>query len=196
MRTLRPWQFASLRIVIALCAWLAIVPAAQADALDGALEVQSAFVSVTGGVYQLNARVRYPSNEQTESALRDGMTLYFDLDVEITRERRFWMNATVVSVGLRRELSYHSVTERYIVRDPLATEQRTFTTLDAALQYLGAVDAWPILVASQARGSGDYQVSVRASIHRGKLTDALRTLMFWSDDWQRTSEWYSWSLPR
>jgi hypothetical protein len=28
------------------------------------------------------------------------------------------------------------------------------------------------------------------------LTDALRVLMFWSDDWQRQSEWYAWSLPR
>jgi hypothetical protein len=37
---------------------------------------------------------------------------------------------------------------------------------------------------------------VRASVRRGRLTDALRALMFWSDDWQRESEWYSWSLPR
>lgn len=181
---------------LALLVCFAIVPTARADALDGALEVQSAFVSVTGGVYQLNARVRYPTNEQAVAALRDGMTLFFDLDVEVTRERRFWTDAIVVALGLRRELSYHSVTERYVVRDPLSPEQHTFVTLESALQYLGAVDGWPILVASQAPGSSEYKVSVRASIHRGKLTDALRALMFWSDDWQRTSDWYSWTLPR
>ena len=65
-----------------------------------------------------------------------------------------------------------------------------------ALDALGEVEAWPILVASQVTDPGEYTVSVRASVRRGRLTDALRTLMFWSDDWQRESEWYSWSLPR
>lgn len=197
---LKTFRFGSTRpLLAALLVLLGVVGSlardARADALDGALEVQSAFVSLTGGVYQLNARVRYPDNAQTAAALRDGMTLFFDLDVEVTRERRFWTNATVIALSLRRELSYHSVTERFVVRDPLVSEQRTFATLDEALQYIGGVDAWPILVAAQTPG-GDCKVAVRASIHRGKLTDALRALMFWSDDWQRTSEWYSWSLPR
>ena len=177
-------------------AWFGLVPLAEADALDGALEVQSAFVSTTAGVYQLNAHIRYPNNDETAAALRDGVTLFYDLDLEVTRERRYWTNAMIVALSLRRELAYHSVSERYVVRDPLAPEQRTFATLVEALDYMGNVENWPILVAAQVPGSANYKVGVRASIHRGKLTDALRALMFWSDDWQRTSEWYSWSLPR
>ncbi|NBX58723.1 MAG: DUF4390 domain-containing protein, partial [Gammaproteobacteria bacterium] len=98
---------------------------------------------------------------------------------------------------LERELSYHSVSERYVLRDPLeGGEQKSFATLEEALAALGSVDSWPILVTSQLAEPGDYIVSVRASVRRGRLTDALRALMFWSDDWQRESEWYSWSLPR
>jgi hypothetical protein len=75
-------------------------------------------------------------------------------------------------------------------------EQKSYATLEAALQDLGRVEAWPILVASQLALEGEYRVRVRASMRRGRLTDALRTLMFWTDDWQRESEWYSWLLPR
>ena len=35
----------------------------------------------------------------------------------------------------------------------------------------------------------------RAGVRRGRLPASLRALMFWTDDWHRTSEWYSWSLP-
>jgi hypothetical protein len=42
---------------------------------------------------------------------------------------------------------------------------------------------------------GQYHVSVRAGVRRGRLPSSLRAIMFWTDDWHRTSEWYSWSLP-
>jgi hypothetical protein len=181
--------------LLAMLPWLAAP--SFADPLDGTLEIQSAFVNNSSGVYQLHVRTRYPANEETVAALRDGVSLSYDIDVTVNRERRFWTDAGVVALKLERELSYHSVSERYVVRDPLANgEQKSFASLDEALAALGNVEAWPILVASQVREPGEYLVSVRASIRRGRLTDALRALMFWSDDWQRESEWYTWSLPR
>lgn len=186
---------AMLLAMLAVLPW-SVVPA-MADPLEGTLEIQSAFVNTAAGVYQLHVRTRYPANEETVAALRDGVSLSYDIDVTVTRERRFWADAGVVALKLQRELSYHSVSERYVVRDPLVGgEQKSFASLDEALVALGNVEAWPILVASQVSEPGEYLVSVRASIRRGRLTDALRALMFWSDDWQRESEWYSWSLPR
>lgn len=170
---------------------------ALADPLEGTLDVQSGFVNVVNGVYNLHVRVRYPVNEETRVSLQEGMSLSYDVDLEIMRARRFWTSASVVTLSLQRELSYHSVSERYVVRDPLGVnEQKSFSTLEAALSDLGQIDAWPILVASQVVNPGDYTIRVRAIVRRGRLTDALRALMFWSDDWQRKSEWYSWSLPR
>ena len=55
--------------------------------------MQSAFVNLNDGVYQLHARVKYPANEETAVALRDGVSLSYDLDVEIARARRFWLDA-------------------------------------------------------------------------------------------------------
>jgi len=154
-------------------------------------------VSVVGGVYELNVRTRYPSSQNAAGVLRDGVSLSYDVDVEVSRERRFWINENIVSLQLKRELSYHSVSERYVVRDPLLEgEQKSYATLGEALVAIGSIERWPILVASQVTEPGNYLVSVRAGVRRGRLTNALRVLMFWSDDWQRESDWYSWSLPR
>ena len=162
-----------------------------------ALEIQSGFVNVVNGVYQLQVRVRYPMNDEDREALQQGVSLFYDVDLEVTRERRFWTAASIVNLSLRRELSYHSVSERYLVKDPQGVaETRSFASLEEALADLGKVDGWPILVSAQVAEEGNYFVNVRAVVRRGRLTDALRALMFWSDDWQRRSEWYSWSLPR
>jgi Domain of unknown function (DUF4390) len=167
---------------------------ASADALDGALEVRSAYVNIDHGVFLLHARVDYPVGPSVRDALRDGITLAFDLDVRVDRERRFWFNASVVDLTLRRELSYHAVSDRYVVRDSRSGDQDSFATIEEALDFLGRVDAWPILVEPQLDG-GNYTISVRAGVRRGHLPASLRALMFWTDDWARQSEWYTWTLP-
>ena len=49
---------------------------------------------------------------------------------------------------------------------------------------------------AQLRGDGPWTIGLRAGVRRGRMPDALRTLLFWSDDWHRTSDWYTWTLER
>jgi hypothetical protein len=178
-------------LILLLSAWAVGV---YADALDGVLEVRSAYVNIDNGVFLLHARVEYPVTPAIRAALRDGVTLTFELDTRVERERRLWFNASVVDLTLRRELMYHAVSDRYVVRDVKTGQQENFPTLDEAITYLGRIDSWPILVEPQLKG-GSYLISVRAGVRRGRLPASLRALFFWTDDFRRVSEWYSWSLP-
>jgi hypothetical protein len=172
---------------------------AQADVLDGVLEVRSAYMNVENGVFQLFARVAYPVNDDIRAALKDGLKLTFDLDVVVSRERRFWVDDDVANYTLKRELMYHAVSDRYVTRDldpRSSSPQHSYATLEEALEALGTIDAWPILVAPQLSPNRQYRVSLRAGVRRGQLADTLRVLLFWTDDWHRESEWFSWSLQR
>ncbi|HEU4779283.1 MAG TPA: DUF4390 domain-containing protein [Steroidobacteraceae bacterium] len=171
---------------------------ARAEVLDGLLEVRSAYVTVEQGVFQLFARVAYPVNDDIRAALKDGLMLNFDLDVVVSRERRFWVDESVAEYTLRRELLYHAVSDRYVARDVDSgnTEQHSYSTLEEALDALGTVDAWPFLLSPQLSGNRQYRVSLRAGVRRGRLSDTMRVLLFWTDDWHRESEWFSWSLQR
>ena len=73
----------------------------RADALDGALEVRSAYVNLDKGVFLLHARIEYPMGPAIRRALRDGLTLTFELEARVDRERRFWFNLNVVELTLR-----------------------------------------------------------------------------------------------
>jgi hypothetical protein len=188
-----------LLMLFALVGALATGPASRADVLDGVLEVRSAYVNVEQGVFQLFARVVYPVNDDIRQALKDGLTLTFDLDVVVSRERRFWMDETIAEYTLKRELSYHAVSDRYLTRDignNNSLDQHSYATLEEALEALGTVDAWPFLLSPQLNSNKQYRVSLRAGVRRGRLPDTLRVLLFWTDDWHRESEWFSWSLQR
>src|SRR5215470_6332525 len=173
---------------------LSLSSLARGAALDGVLEVRSAYVNIDKGVFLLHARVEYPLTQAIRDALRDGITLTFDLDARVERDRRFWFNAGIVDLTLRRELTYHAVSERYVVREVKSGDQQSFATVDEALTFLGRVDAWPILVEPQLN-EGNYTISVRAGVRRGHLPATMRAILFWTDDWVRVSEWYTWTLP-
>lgn len=180
-------------LLLLLCLFALPVVAAV---LDGEFEVRSAYVSDDHGVYTLNVETQYPVSDQIRNALTDGVTLTFDLEARVERARRLWMDATVVELTLRRELSWHAVRERYIVRDPGRGEQEYYVTLESALQAIGLVENVPFVTEPQLAGDGSYEISVRASMRRGSMPDALRSLIWWSDSWHRRTDWYTWALPR
>jgi hypothetical protein len=185
------------RVSVALVLLIALatpIRGRSAGPLAGDFQIRSAFVVVDHGVLQLSAHIDYPINDRIRSALRDGVTLAFDLEVAVNRRRRLWFDATVVETTLRRELTYHAVTDRYVLRDDAGVEQENFPTLEAALEKLGRIEDLPILVQSQLRGEAPWEVAVRAGIRRGQMPDALRALVFWTDDWHRTTGWYTWML--
>ena len=175
---------------------LSAVGGVTAAALDGKLEVQSAYVTVREGIFELNARTIYPLNDDIRTALTDGIKLGFELQAVVNRQRRFWVDQTMVDITLRRELFWHAVSERYVLRDPDRGEQQVFVSLDQALAAAGVVTAWPVVVEPQLQPDSTYSISVRARIRRGHLPATLRALIWWSDSWKRSSEWYTWTLPR
>ena len=92
-----------------VCLSMAVAMAVVAGALDGELAIDSADASFNNGVVELNAQLSYPLTEQIRAALQDGVTLTFELEVIISRPRRFWWDADVVTLDLRRDLSYLSL---------------------------------------------------------------------------------------
>jgi hypothetical protein len=186
-------------LLFALFAALGTSSISRSDALDGLLEVRSAYASIEQNVLLLFARVAYPVNDDIRAALKDGLTLTFDLDAVVSRERRFWFDADVWEYPIKRELSYHAVSDRYLTReldDRPGTEQHSYASLEEALEALGTIDAYPLLTTSQLSPNRQYRISLRAGVRRGHLADSLRVILFWTDDWHRESEWFSWSLQR
>jgi hypothetical protein len=176
-----------------LFVWLCLVAVA---APAQSILVQSAFVNVQGGVFDLNARIIFPLNDDVRTALSDGATVSLELRAIVDRRRRYWFDAELIDVTLQRELSWNAVSRRFVLREAGSSEQQSFTALDQALAAAGQVHAWPVVNEPQLDPDSTYSIRIRANIRRGRLPDALRTLLFWSDGWNLGSDWYSWILPR
>jgi len=184
----------SLRSALFALLLLPFVVAQPAHAADPVVE--SAWVTVRGAVFEVNARTVFPADERVRTALESGVTLDFDLQAVVEKENRYWLNSTMVDVILRRSLSWNALAQRYLLRDEQSGEMRSFITLDEALVAAGEVVNWPVVVEPQLDPDVTYSIRVRAGFRRGRLPVSLQALMPWSDGWNSRSKWYAWTLPR
>ena len=145
-------------------------------------------------VYELDARTDIRVPEEARKGIEAGLTLRLVYDIELSRVRRFLPDATVAELAQSYELSYHALSQRYLVRNLNTSEQKDYGTLQAALDGLGEVQGLPVIDAGLVEAGPKYEARVRATVDLSATSDALGWLIFWSDDWSASSEWFTWPL--
>lgn len=165
----------------------------EASAQNTRFEVRSAYIEPADRVYELNATLNFDLPEGARAAIREGVPMTLHLEIVVKRQRSYWLDETVATLDQGYELAYRALSERYQVRNLNSGEQASYATLDAALDALRVISRLPILDQALVSPNRRHEISVRGSLDVRTMPDALRFVLFWSDDWRQRSEWYTWS---
>ena len=163
---------------------------------EGYFEVRSAATQLVEGVHALDARLQLVLSNEALEALSSGVSLRIELQMEVIRERRFYLDANDAELTVRYELEYRPLSQRYLVRNLSSGDQDSFATLYSALNNLGRVQGLPVIDDALLEAGKNYRVRLRALLSTRQYPAPLRLLFFWRDQWQLTSEWFEWSLER
>lgn len=163
---------------------------------EGYFEVRSAETSVTDGVHLLDARLQLVLSSEALEALNAGVPLTIELQTQLIRVRRFYMDALDHGLEFRFELEYRPLSQSYIVRNLNSGDQDSFATLYSALNNLGRITELPIIDDALLAPGKPYRVRARAMLQTQQYPAPLRLLFFWRSQWQLQSEWFEWTLKR
>ncbi len=162
----------------------------------GYFEVRSAESNLIDGVHTLDARIQLVLSGEALRALSSGFTLTIELQLEVIRVRRWYVDDLEAELASRYELEYRPLSQRYIVRNLNSGDQDSFATLYSALNNLGRVQGLPIIDDAVLEAGSDYRIRLRALLQTRQYSAPLRLLFFWRDQWQLESEWSEWMLGR
>jgi hypothetical protein len=179
--------------VLLLCFLATMAPEAGA-ATRAAVRSATFTLDTTEDVYDLSAKVDLSLPDDARKGIEAGLTLRLTYQIELYRVRRYMPDAAIAELEQANELSYHALSQRYLVRNLNTGEQQDFGSLQAALEALGDLRGLPVIDADLVEKGPQYEARLRAIIDLSTTPDALKWLLFWSDDWSATSEWYSWPL--
>ena len=163
---------------------------------EGYFEVRSATTNLTDGVHLLDSRLQLVLSSEALAALDSGVPLTIELQMQVIRVRRLYMDALDAELAVRFELEYRPLSQRYIVRNINSGNQDSFATLYSALNNLGRISGLPVIDDALLETGKSYRVRVRAMLQTKQYPAPLRLLFFWRSQWQLQSEWFEWMLDR
>ncbi len=162
----------------------------------GYFAVRSAETQLVNGVHVLDARLQLVLSSEALEALASGITLTIELQMEVIRVRRWFIDDLTAELTTRYELEYRPLSQRYIVRNLNSGDQDSFATLYSALNNLGRVQGLPVIDNSLLEADKNFRIRLRAMLQTRQYSAPLRLLFFWRDEWQLKSEWSEWMLER
>ena len=162
----------------------------------GYFEVRTVESEVIDGVHIIDARLQLVLSSEALRALSSGITLTIELQIDVIRVRRWYIDNLEAELATTFELEYRPLSQRYIVRNLNSGEQDSFATLYSALNNLGRVQGLPVIDDAVLEADSNYRVRLRALLQTRQYSAPLRVLFFWRDQWQLESEWSEWKLER
>ncbi len=181
----RPWLRAC---ALALC--LFIAPFAQAEGIS----VLTAELEQVEEGYRLNADFDIGLTPVLEDAINRGVSLYFALDYEVVRPRKYWFDATEVTGTKLWKISYNALTQQY--RLSIGSFYQNVPTLEEARRLLSRQRALII-------GNGDknqlkkntaYKVATRLRLDVAQLPKPFQVNALGSRDWNLSSDWQNFNF--
>ena len=163
---------------------------------EGYFEVRSAATELVDDVHTLNARLQLVLSSEALAALSSGVPLTIELQIEIIRVRRWYLDEGEAQLAVRYELEYRPLSQRYIVRNLNSGDHDSFATLYSALNNLGRIQGLPVIDDALLEPGANYRIRLRALLQTQQYPAPLRLLLFWRGEWQLESEWFEWLLDR
>ncbi|HXH04501.1 MAG TPA: DUF4390 domain-containing protein [Candidatus Competibacteraceae bacterium] len=156
--------------------------------------VQRVSTHLEQGVYRLDADIEYGLSEANLEAMRNGVPITVELEMEVRRRRDWLWDVTEASLRQRYRLEYHALSGQYLVSNLNSGERKGFPTLGTATDYLGRIRDFPLLDSSLLEPGGQYYGRLRVSLDIEALPAPLRPVAYFSADWRLASDWYRWPL--
>jgi len=161
----------------------------------GGFDIEVAYSTLVGGVYQLHARLSLGLGEEATKALKSGIPLTLVLDFELGRKRHHlpWKEA-ITSRSKRYRLEYYSLTEQYRVTYLDTGAQGVHSSLDLALRAISTLNGIPLIEQKELLHQERYEIDLRIRLDVEALPAPLRVLAYFSSGWRVISPWYSFPL--
>ncbi len=160
--------------------------ASQAPAV-GPLELRR-----QGDALELSARLRFDLPESVEDALYKGLSVIFTAEVEIYRERWWWLDARVSRVQRQWRLVYQPLTERWRLslggspsgKPGGVALAQFFDSLDEALAVIQHIAQWRVADGAALEPGDTYRLEFHFHLDTDKLPRPLQIGALGDDDWQ------------
>jgi hypothetical protein len=174
---------------LALAIPVLIVPIA---ALAEGISPRMARVEAAEDGYHLDAEFDIQFSPGLEEAVNRGVPLFFVVEFELSKPRRFWFDEKPVQLSQTYKITYTPLLRQY--RLSSGSAYQNFTRFSDVVRALSHVRGWPVAEKGALRREAGYQAAIRMRLDTTQLPKPFQLNAVASRDWSLTSDWYRWTV--
>lgn len=167
-----------------------------AHATEDDFQLENYGSSIVDGAVLVNADFIFGLPYDVRAALNRGVDLIFVVDIEVYNPIDYLPDENLVSIDMRRRLSYHALTKKYTVDDLTFGHRSSHHRLEDAVAEIGRVRDVNLIDASIVRANRAAIVKLRINLAFSELPFPLRLQALVLPDWYINSPWFAWTLNR
>ena len=155
-------------------------------------EIKTAKLELNEEGYQLSAEFDLQLQAVHEDAIRKGVPIYIEMEVEVSRSRWYWLDERVVRQTRERRISYSPLANQF--RIATAGLSQNVPKFDDVKRALSTVRSWQILERNKLRPGEKYDVSVRIRLDASQLPKPFQLNVLGAREWDIASPWTRFSI--
>ena len=172
-------------LLTATLLWTCLVQAASIEPVRGG-------VFATDEGYALTAEFAIDLGQRIEETITHGVPLYFNLELDVTRPRRYWVDEHILGYALTYRISYNALTRQY--RLSTGTLHRSFESLADVLRAMGRIAALPVADKTTFKSGETYRAELRLALDNSQLPKPFQLDAVASRDWHVDAKVLKWQM--
>lgn len=159
------------------------------------IETEQARFQLEGGIWVLDADLHLDLTPALTEALESGVALRVEHSIRILSRRSWWRpDSEVARLTLNLDLTYHALTQRYLLYNHNSGHRASYANLHAALGALQRLRDLPVIDAALLPAGQDHYGELRSQVAVDTLPLVLRPMDWFTNRWQLSSNWTAWPL--
>lgn len=158
------------------------------------VEINAIGSEIQNEIHVINADIHYELGEEVIEALENGIVLTFYVEIDFYRPRSFIWDEELVHLTKNLKLSYHPLSDQYVVSDTITDDHQSFNTLQDALDNLGKVAALPVIESKFIDPEQAAIGRIQTGIDIEELPAVMRLQAWLSSQWRTNSGWVEWEI--
>lgn len=175
---------------VAVLAWLIIPASAWSQGID----FKNLNSTLVGGVYLLDARIKYDFNDEVLEALEHGVSLRIDIIIRIKKKRKWLWDKKIREDVINYKLDRHPLSNHYLVSNLNSGNRYQLQSLDDALTVMGTIKNYKLIEARDLQKNASYMGDILAKLNIESLPPPLRPVAYASKHWQLKSPRKKWVI--
>jgi hypothetical protein len=158
------------------------------------IKILSSEGQLSNNILSINADAEVDLAKDPIEALESGVPLFFDLHIEILRNRKYMWDRDLFKTKYTYSLQRHTLSKKYVLKNLITDTQGVHDSITAALQNLGQIRKLAVIDLEELTNRKNLVIAIQLELKISALPAPMMPLAYISPQWHISSKKHKWKL--